>query len=291
MHTPGHQGYDENTIKLARAYGLDPASVLGGGGGVASRPDEPTVYFGSRQVESSGPRYQQNDPKWKPDGRRKVLTQSDPKWKPTGFRNPVDEDDVKSLSAANAAFYEMEENEVAALQQRLIRAGILDAKTTRLGQYDDDTYEAFSAINERTARFNAVGKKFTPSDVLAMIERNAPPLEGEEAEQRQGRVMLVSNPLALEEQVQQAARTELGRKLRPNEVKKFVSLYQGMEGGTNKRAAAAADRADAGGDTVLQEPISPGSAANQFIESDFAQEAAGQDAYGYLGALRNLIGG
>lgn len=279
---------DENLVKLARSFGLSPtelAGAMGGGGGRSA--NEPTVYFGTKKVESSGPRYQQTDPRWKPDGKRKVLTQSDPRWKPTSFRNPVDEDDVKSLSEANAAFYAMEENELADLQRRLIRAGILDPKKTVLGNYDDDTYSAFAAINERTAKFNAVGKKFTPSDVLGMIERKALPFAGE---QQRGNVNTLTNPVDLEQAVQSAAKERLGRKLRQNEVKKFVALYQGMERGTNARMNAAADRAEEGGDTTMVNPASGPAAVDQYIDANFAQEEAGQSAYDYLGALRNLIG-
>lgn len=261
---------DPELLKLAQGLGIDVGSMPGAAATGAADPKEPKVYFGVQE--------------------RKVLP-SRGGFKPDKARPVVTRETFKTLTEANAAFYEMEESDVAALQRRLVSAGILDSKKVRFGDYDDDTYSAFVAINERTARFNAVGKKFTPNDVLGMIERNAPPIEAERAEIRQGRVSRRSNPLELEGQVQQTAQQRLGRKLRKNEVQKFLTLYQGLEGQENARAMQAADQVEAGVDVTMTDAPSPGAAADQFLESRFAQEAAGQDAYGYLGALRSLIGG
>jgi hypothetical protein len=274
--------------ELARGLGVDMSTL--GGSAPGPDPKDPPVFFGSKTVESSGPRYQQNDPKWKPDQRRPVITQSDPKWKPSKPRNPVPQDDVKRLSEANAAFYEMEETQVVDLQRRLVAAGILDPDRVRYGDYDDDTYSAFAAINERTAKFNAVGKKLTPNDVLSMIQHSFVTSGGSVEPVEPGDVSATTDALTLEERVQSAARQNLGRKLRPSEVSKFVALYQGVETSFNAKATAAQKAAQAGADVMLERAPSADVAAQRYLESGFAQEAGGLAAYGYLEVLRGMLG-
>lgn len=106
-----------------------------------------------------------------------------------------------------------------------------------------------------------------------------------------GDVNRATNQLTIEQQMQQVARERLGRKLNAKEVSKFVSLYRGMERGYNAEMNAAEDIVEAGGDATIEEQAPVGAAADQFIDSNYANEAGGQDAYGYLGALKNLLGG
>lgn len=268
MRTQATPGSGE-LAKLAADLGIDVSAL---GGATSADPDEPTVFFGS------GPRVKYvASPKFVPN-------------KPRGQR-----DITKTLSQANAAFYEMDENDLVKLQRRLIAIGILDPKKTPIGDYDEDTFSAFSAINERTARFNAVGKKLTPSDVLGMIEKSALAAGfGQDAEEtaiEPGNVNRTTNPLTIEQQMQEVARVRLGRKLNTKEVQKFVSLYRGMEGGYNAKMNAAEDAVQAGGDATIEEQAPVGAAADQFIDANYTNEAGGQDAYGYLGALKNLLGG
>lgn len=259
---------DPNLLAILEANGIDP-SKLGGGTTTAVDPKDPPVFFGETR-------------KYRADG--DVLRHRGGK-EYGGIT-------TKPLTAANAAFYEMTEQQLETFQRRLVGAGILDPDKVRYGDYDDDTYSAFAAINERTAKFNAVGKKVTPNDVLGMIERAYVAGGGAPVETEPGRITPATSSLTLEEQVQQAARAQLGRKLKSSEVSKFVSIYQGMEGTFQATASAMEDEAAASGQNAsIQQIPSADVAASQYIESNFAQEAAGQDAYGYLGALRNLLGG
>lgn len=257
--------------RLAQSWGIDVASLGAGGAAAGADPKDPPVYFGS--------------------GPREVRYPASPRFKPD---KPRIADITKSLSQANAGFYELSESDLTKLQRRLVAAGILDPKRTRFGDYDDDTYSAYAAINERTARFNAVGKKFTPNDVLGMIEKSAIASgigQGAAEQVEPGRVSETTNRLTLEQQVQAAARQNLGRKLKASEVSKFVTLFQGVEASRNARLASAEDAVQAGADVTVESPVGPDAAAERYVETNFAQEAAGQDAYGYLGALRDLLAG
>lgn len=178
----------------------------------------------------------------------------------------------------------------ARLQQAMAQAGLIgDNDTYRLGVWDETSSKAYKKVLAY-ANQGGLDADTALQELLAQqYDINGLPTG---LEQDPGRVTATTSALTLEAQVQQAAQSRLGRRLKASEVSKFVSVFQGMEGSFNTSASAMQDEAASSGQDASIESIpSADVAADQFIDSNHAQEAAGQDAYGYLGALRDLLGG
>lgn len=151
---------------------------------------------------------------------------------------------TKTLEESNAEFYKMTEKQLIELQRRLVAAGILDPNKVRIGQYDDETYQAYSALNERAAKFYAVGRKITPSDVLNMVGAAYRPEDDVDEQGRdlaaQRRALIAnwgtsvntynrSDPASVREGVERAFTEVLGRKPSKEQAEKFVSSMLGQE--------------------------------------------------------------
>jgi len=186
---------------------------------------------------------------------------------------------------------------IAQLQQALIGAGLITKKQTfRVGVWDETSSKAYrnvlayanqggidadTALSELT--FNAASGKG------GLIHGDGSGADGGSAG-RQGRVQTLTPAVTLEEQVQQSARSRLGRKLRKSEVSRFVSVYNGIEKRSNAQELSAANTADAGGDTTLTAPPSTDVAASQFLDSNNAQEEAGVHTLGFLDVIKQMVG-
>lgn len=198
---------------------------------------------------------------------------------------------VKSLDAANAAFYGLTPQQLAEFQSRIVSSGIARDRDILWGDYDDTTFKVWQAINERSARFYAAGQSRTPSEVLDMIAAAQTGMGMEEGEQRTGDISRKTSSLDLEAVVQNAAQQRLGRKLSKKEAAKFAQIYGGVEDTYNRQANSASRAAAEGADSTIVAPADPSVAADQYLDADFAQEEAGMDSYGYLNVLRNMVGG
>lgn len=258
-------GLAPSTLQTLAGLGIDPGMIAGLVGGASTAdPDDPDVYLG-------------------PDGARPPL---------------VSKGRTSKLSALNAKFYALSPSELIAFQRRMAAAGLL--KNPRYGDFDEDSYSLWSGINERAARFHAVGVKRTPNDVMDMVTAAAASTpEAESA--TPGDVERLVSPLDLESQIQTAARSRLNRKMTPKQVADFLAVYDGIQRRDIAQTRLASDIAQPvegadgqevdGRDSVITAAPSPGAAADQFIDSGFAQEAAGQDSYRYLQALQQMLGG
>jgi hypothetical protein len=260
------------TEMLLAGLGVDLSAGTPTGG---LDPNTPMVYFGAGQDE--------------PVYRKK---QVDGKYEPFRVGSKRGADQAKTLDDADDDFYRMSAQQLQEFQNRIINAGIVDAESIRMGDYDEATQRVWQGINQRAAGFYKVGQKRTPSEVLDMIEA-ANRAAGFTPEQQvePGSVSQVTPGETLEQQVQQAARARLRRKLRPAEVQKFIALYQGLERGANSQAALAQANAQAGVDGEILRGPSMDASALGFVEDNFATEAAGQDVSGYFDALRQMVGG
>lgn len=180
----------------------------------------------------------------------------------------------------------------ARIQSAMAQAGLIGKNDTfRVGVWDETSAKAYKKV---LAYANQGG--IMAEDALQEL-LDAPQMDGDgsvggELQQEPGKVSSTTSAVSLEEQMQQAARSRLGRKLRSNEIAKFVSIYQGMETGFNSKANAMQDEAAVSGEDASIEEI-PGidAASSQFIDANYAQEEAEQSSYGYLEALKNLVGG
>lgn len=272
QQAPAPPGLPAEAQKFLSDLGIDLSK---GASSASSGPVSPPVYFG---VGGREPVY-----------RRKQI---DGVYEPVSAgRSTGGDDKTKSLDDANDDFYRLSSEELAAFQDRIVGAGIVDREQIVAGDYDDMTLKVWSNINSRAASFYKVGQKRTPAEVLDMIEaanRNAGfSLDGQV---QQGAVTEVTPGATLEQQVQQAAQQRLNRKLKPSEVQKFIAVFQGMERGANSETVGARRAADGGADVEVTGGPSMDASALGFIDDNFATEAAGQDTYGYLQALKQLVG-
>ena len=245
MSTP----YSPELLEAAAGIGIDP-SVLGalGSGGGSSVSDEPMVFYGeSRTARATGDvsRYRGG--------------------KPITVRNQI------PLSQANMKFYELNQNQLIDLQQRLALAGLIDPAKTRFGDYEEASFSAFSQVNERAARFYAAGQKRSPNDVLNMAMTAAFGSDAFEDIKRQAdeareRAKLSfdtrintyerSDPASLRQVAEAAFQEALGRKPRKGEQERFVNGFLARQESSQRavfdvqdaEAAASRDRALAGVD-------------------------------------------
>lgn len=180
----------------------------------------------------------------------------------------------------------------ARIQTAMAQAGLItERQTYRLGVWDEVSSDAFKKVLEYANQGGIDADTALEELLQAQQYDGAGNLSGA-LEQDPGRVTSTTSRLTLEQQIQQAARSRLGRKLRSSEASKFAAVYQSMESGFNARATAMQDQAAASGqDASIEEIPSADVAADQYIDANFAQEEAGQSTYGYLEALRGLLGG
>lgn len=182
----------------------------------------------------------------------------------------------------------------ARLQRAMAQAGLIGKNSTyRLGVWDETSVKAYKKVLSY-ANQGGLDADTALQELMMAPQFDAEGLEsglgGGAAPVEPGNVSRTTNPLSIEAQMQAVARERLGRKLNTKEVAKFAALYSGMEKGYNAKMNAAEDTVAAGGDVTIEEQAPLDVAADQFIDSNYANEAGGQDAYGYLGALKNLLG-
>lgn len=252
---------DPELLALAQSLGIDLSALFGGGGG--ADPGDPPVFVGQRPRQNIG-------------------SAADFRNAESGGKRKFAEDVTRPLTQVNSDFYRLSDSALREFQQKAAAAGLLS--NPRFGDYDDDSYKAWASVNERAARFGASGRNLTPSDVLDMATLNSV----DTGKDKHGNTL--SSPLDLEDTVQTAAYKRLGRRLTRKEAANFISVYQGIERRPKAQSDAARDQIAAGQDATVVAPPTAGSAAQQYIDSHLGQEAAGQDAFGYLDALAGLIG-
>lgn len=115
--------------------------------------------------------------------------------------------------------------DLAALQQALIQAGYLNAKSTFLGSPDAATVKAFSQLLA-SANLSGSDWKSTLASRLA-IGGNA---AGDQSLQKIPPLTIsLTNPDDIKATVQKTAQTLLGQGLSDTDLQNFVNAYQGME--------------------------------------------------------------
>ncbi len=190
---------------------------------------------------------------------------------------------------------------LADLQDALREVGLIGKTGYRKGVVDEPTRKGFE---ELLGFANQTGSHWTQ----ALAQYAAAP---QVSDQEQGEVFQqpadpgfinkLTPRLTLEETVQAAAERRLKRRLRGKELQRFIDVYQDMETGANRSlydaglAASPTPQEDGsqleGTDSTIFGAPEPVAAAEQFIDADFGQEAAGQSTYDYFLALQQLIGG
>lgn len=185
---------------------------------------------------------------------------------------------------------------VRSVQMALAEVGLIKPNSTyRIGVVDSTTRNAFAdllgyanqeGLDWKTALVKYAGEGGMQGDG-DVVGASA---DGESLGVEAGVVTDVANPVTLEQQVQQAALSRLGRKLRSREVERFITVYQSLERGSNSDVVAAQQQAQEGVSGEVTAGPSMDASALNYIDDTFATEAASQDTYGYFDALKQLVG-
>lgn len=181
---------------------------------------------------------------------------------------------------------------LAQLQDAMAEAGLFGSKTPRYvrGFADETTRKAFIKLlgysNEASTDYTT-----TLQQMLATGQRfGTPGIGGGSGAVREGQGTRLTSAVTLEQQVQEAARTRLGRKLRSSEVKRFVSIYNGIEKKASANAYAADTAMATGAPATVVAPMTAEAGADEFVDNNFEQEEAGENAFGFLDVIKKMVG-
>lgn len=165
---------------------------------------------------------------------------------------------------------------IARMQRDLARSGLLKADY-HIGVWDAASANAYEYL---LGAANAAGDD--EETTLARFLQS--PLE-EEKPKREPLVIRQTHPDDLAAVADTVARRTIGRKLRPDEISRFVSAYHAAESGAQQNAY----NAQPGGGTVTDAP-DPSSMAAAQIESSNPAEVAGHNLYDTYGSFLKIIG-
>lgn len=183
------------------------------------------------------------------------------------------------------------------LQQRMAAAGVIGPKQVfRRGVWDETTAKAFrdvlSFANQNGVEYDDALDQLTARGGLGQQVNGAGQTVGGAAAQqvKPGHQTTLTAPLDLEAQVQSAAQARLGRKLRKNEISKFISIYHGLETKTSATMAASNDREALGQNTTVTTAPNVAPAADNFIDTNMGAEAGAHDVSTAFDTFKKLIG-
>lgn len=136
----------------------------------------------------------------------------------------------------------MPKAEIEALQDRLLRGGYyphsIQAADLPLGQADDLTYNAYTALLIQTARANLGGEQVTWEEVLEdQIEARGDTLP-------KGAPFAISDTQGLIATVQEIARSKRGRPLDTEHAELFAEIMQQMQTGAGTASSGAVSQPD-----------------------------------------------
>jgi hypothetical protein len=185
------------------------------------------------------------------------------------------------------------------LQEALNHVGLIkDSAVIARGRPDATTRKAFREVlgyaNQNGFDDQRGGWRAALMDYAANGASRADgvsDLSGGAAKQvKPGNATRLTAGLDLESQVQTAAQTRLGRKLRKNEIQKFISIYHGLETKTAATMAAGDDRLAAGQDVTVTDAPNAGVSATNFVDTNMATEAGAHDVANVFDTFKSLIG-
>lgn len=199
----------------------------------------------------------------------------------------------KRQSELEKEFYAQDPKDLSALQHRLWAGGFyaqgVDPEEIALGDYDEQTFAAYSKAVQRAARFYATGQELTVDEVIDM----ATGLEGAGAARakgagggRQPLVTELTNPEDLKYVAQKTAVSALGRALRPDELERFVTSFHASQ----STASAAAYGAAGGAGGAVVSPPSAQAAAEAFARREAPVEAGAHDVVRVFDVFSKMIG-
>lgn len=199
----------------------------------------------------------------------------------------------KESHAQKHLYNRPDSKEVQELQNRLWAGGFYPpgAKRENLtpGLPDPYTEKAWENLIDRAAKYKAAGKDMTIWEVLEEGEGIMGPGGADRAgaDGRQPHVTELTNPEDLKYYAQKVAVSTLGRALKPDEVSRFVSSFQGAQATAQTQAY---NLAGASGGTVVS-PASPAAAAEAFARQAAPVEASAHDQVKVFDVVSKMLGG
>lgn len=150
----GTGAYSPEILSVAKALGVDPATLVGAGD-----PTDPTVYVGGtwKSVEP---------------GMGDLTSHWGKVWYPQPGL-------TKKLSQVETDFYRLEPDELRRFQEDAFAAGLYPNTVKSkadlpLGDYDEETFQIWSKLAQRSAMMLQADKRKSLWDVLADAKKNAP---------------------------------------------------------------------------------------------------------------------
>jgi hypothetical protein len=200
--------------------------------------------------------------------------------------------DSVSVQQAAMSLYGMSRDEIRALQDQLVSAGYMSQRDVSTpGLVDGATAKAYGDLLQDTSAYNAAGNPVTIGGLLGQRGTARAAVGLGDTGTTNGRVQQLTPGLDLETQAQQVAASRYGRKLRPSELQKFVTIYHGLEGAQNASLLTADTAAQAGKNTTVTGASSVGAAATSYLDTLHPAEAAAHDVAGQFGNLLDLLRG
>jgi hypothetical protein len=182
--------------------------------------------------------------------------------------------------------------QVAQLQQKLKAAGYL-TKIRTPGMPDDDTARAYGDLLQQVSASNQAGDPITVDEFLQKSTVAGLQAAASDAAAGvgvpNGLSLHTSNPMDISETAQAVAQRDLGRKLNPKELQKFVSVYQGIEAHKNAQAVSAVPTIVAGGNVTTQDAPSVEAAADNYAQTNYAGEYGAANVANTFDTFRKLI--
>ena len=186
-------------------------------------------------------------------------------------------------------FYELDRQELIELQERLFAGGFYgqDAEVDDVawGEHDEVSFDAWTLVVLRAARFNAAGRDITTDDVMQMAAESAN-LSGDAGQERKVIVQL-DDPAAIARMVDTIMRRRTGRKGTPEEQREMVAMIHELQREWSI-AQAQAIQADSGTFTIRDVDVE--ARLENEIRRRNPTEVEGFQVGRALETLENLIG-
>lgn len=145
----------------------------------------------------------------------------------------TDQPQKLSLSTMQKQFYNMSEDDVKKLQQRLLDGGFYDSSTTAkdisFGSHDDDTFDAYTKALKRAANYLQADNEVSVDEVIDDAVKHAASNTGKSKAQTQAFLPVISDTESLKDTVKQVSSIVAGQYLPDSVLDQIWQEYQQRE--------------------------------------------------------------
>lgn len=186
-------------------------------------------------------------------------------------------------------FWALDDKDLIKLQERLFAGGFYgpeaEAEDIAWGTHDEPSFQAWSLVVQRAARFNAAGRDITTDDVMALAAQ-ASNLSDDGLDEPKV-VISLTDPSAIVRMVNNASRRLTGRKATPERQRELVAMIHELQREVAIEQSRAIE-AESGTFTLQQPDVE--ARIEQEIRRTSPNEVEGFAVGQALQTLENLIG-